>query len=151
VSKSAQNDAHFDAFWSAYPRKLNKRKAQRAWTAQMRNPPLAGYDHDALADDMTKAATTYAEWCARDHVDPTFIKHAATFIGPDCPYLDWLHGIPRDAGSGSRASPVAEPPKVELHPDVTCSECGHVLTPDEKLDDNAFAVGVGWLCARCAA
>jgi len=45
---------------------------------------------------------------------------------------------------------VAEPPKVELHPDVTCSECGHVLTPDEKLDDNAFAVGVGWLCAKCA-
>ena len=142
VSKSAQADAHFDAFWDAYPRKLDKRRAQRAWTARIKA--------SAIPAEMIRAAKTYADFCNRDHIDPTFIKHAATFIGPDCPYLDWLHGIPRGAGNARPRFPVPEPPKVELHPDVTCSECGRVLTPDEKEADNGYAVGVGWLCAKCA-
>lgn len=83
----------FEQMWSGYPRKIEKAKAYRAWQARIRE----GYDAAA----MTAAVDNYRT--ATLGRDPTYIKHAATFFGPDKPFLDYAHGIPADAaGAGDK-------------------------------------------------
>jgi hypothetical protein len=72
----------FADFWNAYPRKIDKQTALRAWTARVK----AGEDPVA----MTTAAQHYAEHCQREYTEPRYIKHASTFLGPDRPFLDWV-------------------------------------------------------------
>lgn len=65
----------FEAFWSAYPRHDEKRKAFRVWQARIR----AG----VKPDELVRAATLYAAKVAREGTLPKFVKLAATFLGPD--------------------------------------------------------------------
>jgi hypothetical protein len=70
----------FEAFWAAYPRKVEKRAAFRAWRARVRErvPP----------EDLVRAASRYAAAVAG--TEPRYIKHPSTFLGPNRPYEDWL-------------------------------------------------------------
>jgi len=43
-----------------------------------------------LVRDLVNAAANYADQCQRQGTQPRYIKLAATFLGPDKPYLDWL-------------------------------------------------------------
>lgn len=94
-SKGAVENAAFDAFWDAYPRKIAKDVARRAWSAR-----LKGKDSP---DDMTTAARHYSEWVSESETEARFIKHAATFIGPDRPYRDWVDGIPEAVRGNGKA------------------------------------------------
>ena len=77
----------FAAVWDAYPRKLERGKAARAYTARRR----AGVS----AEDLLAACRNYA--AATIGSDPKFIKLGATFFGPDQPFADFVHGIPEGA------------------------------------------------------
>lgn len=76
----------FDSFYEIYPRKIARQKALRAWNARLNDGHQPG--------DMTTAARVYADHCRKAHTEPRFIQHPSTFIGPDVPYVEWLHGVP---------------------------------------------------------
>ncbi len=90
---ASQDDENFATFWRAYPRKIDKDRARRAWKK--------------LKADMKLAAEIMAglrAWKACEQwEDPRFIPHPAT----------WLNNrrweTPPPAGRGRRA-PEAEPP-----------------------------------------
>ena len=87
--------ADFEAFWAAYPRKLEKKATWRAWRARRKSGVAPG--------DMIRAAEHYAAAKRQQGAAPEHIKHAATFIGRDEHYLEFVAGIPAGearAGSG---------------------------------------------------
>lgn len=67
----------FETAWAAYPKRPNnsKTKARRAYLARRK----AGVTAEALLAGVR----AYAAYVAREGVAPQFIKHAATFFGPD--------------------------------------------------------------------
>lgn len=65
--------AEFEAFWKAYPRKVDKRAAFKAWATAIR---------ETDADTLIQAAAAYSRQCATAVTGARYIKHAAT----------WLHG-----------------------------------------------------------
>lgn len=76
--------AKFEGFWRAYPRRIEKKAAWRVWQMRLRE----GVDADGLID----AASNYA--IAKEGIDPQYIKHAATFLGPNEHYLEYVSGVP---------------------------------------------------------
>jgi hypothetical protein len=72
----------FEEAWLAYPRKVEKRAAYRAWQARIRD----GCD----PADLAAAARHYATAVAGR--DPRYVKHAATFWGRDRPYEEYVSG-----------------------------------------------------------
>ena len=78
-------EADFDEAWALYPRKLERGRALRAYTATRRR--------GASAEDLLTATRHYAADRAGEP-DPDkrerFTKHAATFFGPDEPWRDHL-------------------------------------------------------------
>lgn len=74
----------FERFWSIYPRKVDKKRAFRMWKRQIKAkvPP----------DELIAAASNYAIYCQGK--EPNFIKHAATFLGPDEPFKEFIKGPP---------------------------------------------------------
>jgi hypothetical protein len=85
----------FAAVWSTYPRKVDRAKALKAYSAQRK----AGVS----ADDLMAATKFYAE--ATVGTEPRFIKHGATFFGPDRPFAEFVAGIPDGARSMSVRHP----------------------------------------------
>lgn len=86
----------FEHFWTAYPRKKDKKRAFRAWKARLK-------DRDAPAtDQLILAAQNYAAECEAQGTAERFIKHGSTFLGPDKPYEEYLE---------ARASPDNAPPE----------------------------------------
>jgi len=71
----------FEDFWSVYPRRIEKRKAFRAWQARLRE----GVSPETLID----CARNYAEYVLLKGTAECYIKHPATFLGPDRPFEDW--------------------------------------------------------------
>lgn len=88
----------FARFWKAYPRKVNKSGAFRKWIATLR----AADDMVRAADEMIRAAENYAD--EKDGTDERYIKHAATFLGPDEHWRDWVKLAPAD-GAGDMFDP----------------------------------------------
>ena len=85
----------FSEVWNVYPRKVDRAKALRAYSARRK----AG----TTADDLMAAAKHYAEAMAGN--EPRFIKHAATFFGPDRPFAEFVAGIPEGARQMSPSHP----------------------------------------------
>lgn len=75
--------AEFEAFWSAYPRKVAKGAARRAWAKAMR---VADAVQIMTALNMQKAAGFGR--------DLTYTKHPATWLNGEC----WTDEIPVAAG-----------------------------------------------------
>jgi len=106
----------FEAFWAAYPRRLGKKKAYRCW--------LTCQKHGAHVVQLQNAVMNYAKECSRDRREEKFIKHAATFLGPDEPWKEYVKGLPVTK---------QEAPKLDVricpnghkyvHGDI-CMECG---------------------------
>lgn len=80
---SAPFETEFNKLWESYPRKLEKKKALKAYTARRRG----GSSHD----DLLTATKNYAEACKGK--DQKYIKHAATFLGPDEPWRDYTKSV----------------------------------------------------------
>lgn len=72
----------FEAFWDVYPRKREKQAAAKAWKTRVKE----GVD----PQELIEAANNYAESASGQEI--RFMKHAATFIGPNAPWQDWLDG-----------------------------------------------------------
>lgn len=87
----------FEHFWSIYPKHIEKKRAYKCWNTCLKN----GHK----PDDIIRAATNYARFCTSQKTESKFIKHAATFLGPNKPFLDFVTGIPPDA----RGHPPDEP------------------------------------------
>jgi hypothetical protein len=80
--------ADFEAFWAAYPRKVEKKGAFKAWQARLK----AGVD----PQELILAARNYADRCRQLGTEIQFIKHAKTFLGPSEPYQEYVK--PSDGG-----------------------------------------------------
>jgi hypothetical protein len=83
VCAPESDPADFESFWKAYPRKAEKRKAHKAWQARRKE--------GVSANAMLRAAKHYAAACAARRTESRFVKHPATFVGPDRPFEDWLN------------------------------------------------------------
>ncbi len=85
----------FKQFWSSYPRKIEKRKAFRAWKARMKEK--------IPSKDMIQASQNYADACKKLKTEQRYIKHASTFLGPDKPYEEYIKGLPEKIGSTNKS------------------------------------------------
>jgi len=77
----------FEAFWNTYPRKKEKKKAYRVYQATLKK--------DVSAVELQNAAMNYAKAVAG--TEERYVKHAATFLGPDEPWREWLGGPDKKA------------------------------------------------------
>ena len=80
---------HFEEFWKAYPRKKEKAKAYKCYKTRLKE----GFSEDELLESAKK----YAEECKKLNTEESYIKHAATFIGPNTPFIDYLKGDSENA------------------------------------------------------
>lgn len=74
----------FEQAWMAYPSRTGHSKAEafKAWKARLAD----GEAVQTILDGVSR----YATYCEANHTEPRFVKHAATFFGPDRHYLnDW--------------------------------------------------------------
>lgn len=81
-SKNKNYSVHFESFWSIYPRKKEKAKAYKAYNARLND----GFSED----ELLTAATAYAKECTDRKIEEKYIKHGATFLGPNTPFTDYL-------------------------------------------------------------
>lgn len=72
----------FEEFWEAYPRKKEKSRAFKCYQARIKE----GYEENIL----TTAAKTYRVECESSNREERFIKHPATFLGPNKPFEDYI-------------------------------------------------------------
>ncbi len=82
----------FDHFWAIYPRRIEKRKAFKAWNKQLK----CGYTEQNMID----AARHYAQMCQQERRDLSVIKHPATFLGPDKPFDEMIDSPIRTSTGG---------------------------------------------------
>jgi hypothetical protein len=78
VSKPKEANPDFDRFWSAYPRKADKRAALKAWRATLKR---IGGDEHAAAERIIGGVQKYAKECAGRDRDK--IKYPASFLNAD--------------------------------------------------------------------
>ena len=72
----------FEAFWSAYPRKVEKGNAYKKYQARL---------NDGFAEaELLQAAMNYRAECQRKKTDPSYIKHPKTFLSDTTPFIDYL-------------------------------------------------------------
>lgn len=82
---------HFQEFWSAYPRKIDKKKAYKCYKARLKE----GFSED----ELLIAAKNYAEECKKENRDPKYIKHPTTFLSVDTPFAEYIKGEPNNGKS----------------------------------------------------
>lgn len=108
TGRGEEYSEEFLEFWNAYPRKKEKAKAWRVWRIRIKEK--------TPASDMIIAAKHYATECLG--FDEKYIKLAATFIGPDKPFVDY-----KNKKTESHGSVVWPPAKNIPMPDPDCPKC----------------------------
>jgi len=90
-AKPSGYTAEFERGWIAYPTRTGHSKAEafKAWQARIA-------DGEAV-ETMLDGINRYAAYCEANHTEPRFVKHAATFFGPDRHYLNDWTAQPRSA------------------------------------------------------
>ncbi len=83
---SSIKEKDFDTWWSAYPRKVAKKDAARAYAAAVK----AG----ALPGDLLRAVTGYCAELKRNQTEERFCKYPATFLREDR-WRDYLDAQPK--------------------------------------------------------
>lgn len=79
----------FEAFWTEYPRKIDKKAAFTKWKARIRK--------NVTWDKLFTAAKNYATYCELLQLDQTHIMHGSTFLGPDDRYERFIDCVPEEA------------------------------------------------------
>lgn len=88
----------FEQFWAIYPRTTGKQAAFRAWQTKLRN--------GVTAERLIQTAKHYAVDCQQEGRPEKFIKHGATFLGPDDHWRDYLESPkPKTTTGASRKAP----------------------------------------------
>lgn len=90
----------FESFWLIYPRRKEKRKAFKAWSARTKE--------NVYPEDMITAATNYSLYCKNQRTEERFIKHPSTFLGPDKPYEEYVNYVPVVGGMPKNVSKALE-------------------------------------------
>jgi hypothetical protein len=86
----------FEVFWSAYPRKVEKRGAGKAWDALLK---LKGAERPTPAE-LIAAATHYAAYCRAKKTEAEFMKLPATFLSKSKrPFEEYVEGVPTATGT----------------------------------------------------
>jgi len=80
-------DNDFEVWWKAYPRKYDKKSALLKYRARRRESKSS-----TRRDDLLRACKNYAK--AMSSTEMEYIKHPATFLAPDGPWVEWLDGPP---------------------------------------------------------
>jgi len=95
----AEYPAAFEVWWTAYPRKTEKRAAFAKWKATLKK--------GASEADLLTAVHAYAAACAADGRESKYIKHPATFLGPAEPWREYLGGNGQPAGESAEQAAAA--------------------------------------------
>ncbi|SFG21872.1 phage replication protein O [Desulfotomaculum arcticum] len=82
AGKKGEYDSEFLAFWAAYPRKAEQKRAYRCWLDRLKE--------GLSAAKLLHSAQNYAAHCQKLGTEPRYIKYAANFLGPDRPYAEWV-------------------------------------------------------------
>lgn len=72
----------FEDFWENYLRKESKGKARKVWTTRRKQ--------GVPAEELIQAGANYMRKCKIQRTEVKFIKLAATFLGPDEHWKDYL-------------------------------------------------------------
>lgn len=83
----------FEELWNVYPRKKEKAKAYKCYQARLND----GYSEIELLN-ATKA---YDNECKKNKTEEKFIKLAATFLGPNTPFLDYIRTEVTNSAKGN--------------------------------------------------
>ncbi len=89
--QTCEYDTDFENFWTVYPRKVEKQRAYRCWKIRIREGLSEGLTTEDLVRDLVDAAKNYAGECQKQGTQQRYIKLAATFLGSDKPYMDWIN------------------------------------------------------------
>ncbi|MFA7466915.1 MAG: hypothetical protein WCY82_01460, partial [Desulfotomaculaceae bacterium] len=63
----------------------------RCWKIRIREGLSEGLTTEDLVRDLVDAAKNYAGECQKQGTQERYIKLAATFLGSDKPYTDWIN------------------------------------------------------------
>ncbi len=91
IPESTKTD-DFEDFWRIYPKRpgANKTLAFKALVARLKE--------GCHIIDILEGASRYRDYCKAENVESKYIKHAATFLGPDKHFLcDWSASSKADA------------------------------------------------------
>lgn len=88
----------FEEFWEIYPRKVEKAKAASAYNARLKQ----GWS----PAELLLAAKNYAATCKKNRTESQYIKHGATFLSANTPFVDYL---PKEAQSVAEKKDDAQP------------------------------------------
>lgn len=91
------NDPDFTAFWDAYPKKVGKGQARRAWSSMLKK--------GADPDEVVAAVEAFAKSCADAGTDPKFIPHPSTWLNGE----RWSDEMSPEPDEAPRIRDVAEP------------------------------------------
>lgn len=81
----------FEELWGAYPRKKEKAKAYKCYQARLSD----GFSED----ELMLAVKRYAQECKAKNTEEQYVKLAATFLGPNTPFVDYLGDYKPPSGS----------------------------------------------------
>jgi hypothetical protein len=90
-------EKEFESVWERYPRKVDRVRALRTYIARRRS------GHSAA--DLLAASTNYAK--GTTGIEPRFVKHCATFFGPDEPFADWVTESPDRPSAQPAVDPIS--------------------------------------------
>ena len=97
---SSSNES-FNQFWSAYPRKVSKKAAERLFERIVSK-------REATAAELLAGAECYARLCRADGREPRFIKHPTTWLNGGC-WSDETESPPRPVrGSPEKSNSLVE-------------------------------------------
>ena len=112
----------FDTFWKVYPRKQDKGQAYKCYLARLND----GYTEDQLLT----ACKNYAAECEKNRTEQRYIKHGATFLSLNEPFLDYLKGEVNGSTDVARAN--EEQRNRELDEHIRRIESGEFDAEDEE-------------------
>ena len=84
IEKDNKYTSAFNEFWKNYPRKKDKGQAYKCYKARLND----GYSED----ELLAACINYAAECEHNKTEERYIKHGATFLSVNEPFLDYLKG-----------------------------------------------------------
>lgn len=95
IDKKKIYSVHFEEFWKIYPRKREKAKAYKAYNARL---------NDGFSEkDILEAGKSYAKECEEKNIEERYIKHGATFLSVNTPFIDYLSaGKEQENESGNK-------------------------------------------------
>lgn len=97
--RSEEYRSEFEDAWKVYPRKVDKQEAFKAYQARRRDRAVT-----ASAEQLMASAQNYADHIHDTGAEERYIKHGATFWGPNRPYLEWLEPRKSTPKAGTMAA-----------------------------------------------